>query len=175
MAHHSLHGFLLFLQTRFLLQRLSHGKRRFTLAQKVILRLVCVFVPSWKPVLFVMTPAALVKTSAQLFKKFWSFISQSSGEGKRKRISLETLELIRHMVQHNFWGAQRIHDELRRLGLPGSKRTIQKYMQGLERPPSPGGTWKTFPVPSHTQNIIQTDFTTIHPMSGLFLRPVFLK
>jgi hypothetical protein len=63
------------------------------------------------------------------------------------------------MSQDNIgWGAQRIHGELRMLGIQVSQSTVTKYMLRHRKPPSQ--SWRIF-LNSHTKNLVATDLLTV--------------
>jgi transposase InsO family protein len=75
------------------------------------------------------------------------------------------------MVQENhLWGAERIRGELLKLGIPLSKRTIQKYFNRVKKFPSQNHNWAAF-LRNHAGDIWACDFTTIY--EWLF-RPLYV-
>jgi transposase InsO family protein len=71
--------------------------------------------------------------------------------------------------ENRLWGAERIRGELRKLGIPVCKRTIQRYLRRA-RPPRPAGqTWATF-LRTHAHEIWACDFLQV---TDLFFRPLF--
>ncbi|GAC1385451.1 MAG: hypothetical protein NVS4B8_19200 [Herpetosiphon sp.] len=74
------------------------------------------------------------------------------------------------MATNNWlWGAERIRDELLKLGIKVAKRTVQRYMR-QPRLPKPGGqTWATF-LRNHSNDIWACDFLQV---TDVFFRPLF--
>jgi putative transposase len=74
------------------------------------------------------------------------------------------------MAKNNvLWGAERIGDELLKLGIRVSKRTIQKYMRHA-RPSGRGGqSWRTF-ICNHKGDNWASDFLQLYDVS---FRPIF--
>ena len=64
------------------------------------------------------------------------------------------------------WAAEKIQEELLKLGIKISERTIQKYLQKARKQPSQ--TWLAF-LKNHAHEIWACDFTTV---SSLFFRPI---
>ena len=66
--------------------------------------------------------------------------------------------LIRKMHRANpFWGAQRVHGELQKLGIEIAETTVAKYLG--RRPSSPSPTWRTF-LRTHLSQCASMDFFT---------------
>jgi helix-turn-helix protein len=77
----------------------------------------------------------------QGFRLFWTW--KSRRRTGRPTVPIEVRTLIRTMSEANpLWGAPRIHDELRKLGIDVSQATVAKYMGRRHQPPSQ--TWRTF-------------------------------
>ena len=86
----------------------------------------------------------------------------------RKPLDQETIDLIVELKRLNpSWGAQKIFDELKKVGFKASRPTIQKYLEihGLNDPsPRQGLTWKEF-IDNHKFKI-GIDFTSIISVMG---------
>jgi putative transposase len=108
----------------------------------------------------------------QGFKLYWR--QKSKGTSRRPQISEETVALIKEMaIENRWWGAPRIHDELRKLGIRVSKRTIQRYMRQARRglpPQQKSQTWATF-LANHASEIWACDFVQTY---DLFFRAIYL-
>lgn len=101
------------------------------------------------------------------FRRIWKRKSKSAGADRR--LSAETVVLIRAMATANrTWGAERIRGELLKLGIRVGKRTVQKYIRGIARPPG-GQRWSTF-LRNHADAVWCCDF--VQSYDALF-RPVF--
>jgi hypothetical protein len=64
------------------------------------------------------------------------------------------------------WGAPRIHDELRKLGIEVAERTVSRFVRGHQRPPSQ--TWRTF-LTNHLSALVSMDFFTVPTLTGRVL------
>jgi putative transposase len=99
---------------------------------------------------------------------------KSKGQARQPRIAPEAIALIQQMALENrTWGAQRIGDELRKLGHQVSKRTVRKYMKQARRdlpPRQSSQTWATF-LKNHASEIWACDFVQTY---DLFFRIVFV-
>lgn len=76
-------------------------------------------------------------------------------------------------MANRLWGAKRIRDELRKLDLRVSKRTVQRYMRQVRRglpPHQPNQTWATF-LADHAQDIWACDFLQTY---DLLFRAIFI-
>ena len=86
----------------------------------------------------------------------------------RKPLDSETIELILEIKRLNpTWGAQKISDELAKIGYQASKKTILKYLEiyGLNDPsPRQGLSWKEF-IDNHKFRI-GIDFTSLISIMG---------
>jgi hypothetical protein len=88
---------------------------------------------------------------------YWRFKSRSPGG--RPRIAKEVRDLIRRMSLENpFWGATKIHGELRKLGIAVAQSTVSIYM--VPRPDRPLQTWTTF-VRNHMDGIASIDLFVV--------------
>lgn len=125
------------------------------------------FLPNWKDLLRIVQPETLLRWHRELFKHFWK--KKSGTKHHPKRISEETIALIRQMAEENhLWGAERLRGELLKLGIKVAKRTIQKYLP-KDRHRS-GQTWTTF-LQTHAEAIFVCDFTVVHDFC---FRPIYL-
>jgi transposase InsO family protein len=83
--------------------------------------------------------------------------------GGRPKISTEIRSLIREISLANpFWGAPRIHGELKMLGIDIAESTVAKYMAKRRGPPSQ--RWKTF-IRNHADGIAACDFHIVPTIS----------
>ncbi|NWG12762.1 MAG: transposase [Acidobacteria bacterium] len=129
-------------------------------------------VVGWKDALHIVKPDTLLRWHRQGFKLYWW--QKSKGTPRRPQISDETIALIRAMaVENRLWGVPRIRDELRKLGIRVSKRTVQRYMRQARRvllPQQKGQTWATF-LANHASEIWACDLVQTY---DLFFRVIFL-
>ena len=110
-------------------------QKRPQLSQWDRIKLVCLarLTPNWKDALHIVQPDTLLRWHRDLFRFVWR--RKSKPKGRRRRISQETIDLIRQMASENLtWGAERIRGELLKLCISISKRTIQKYMDRGDNP-----------------------------------------
>ena len=70
---------------------------------------------------------------------------KSKALARKPKVAEGTISLIRQMARENrLWGAERIRDELLKLGMHVCKRTIQKYISGVRTHQPRGQKWSTF-------------------------------
>jgi putative transposase len=111
----------------------------------------------WKQAVLVVQPETVLRWHRDLFRFYWRWKSRK--KTRKSKIASEIVGLIREMAENNrLWGAERIQDELLKLGIKVSKRTIQKYMPKGRKSRSTGQTWATF-LKNHVQDIWACDFT----------------
>src|SRR5262245_52218541 len=115
--------------------RLRRGDRVFW----VLIRLLW---QRWGQHLAVVRPETVIRWHRQGWRRFWRW--KSRARFGRPRLSAEVRELIAAIARDNpRWGSERIRGELRKLGTPVSKRSVQRYRRrGPAHPPSQ--TWRTF-------------------------------
>ena len=121
---------------------------------------------SWKP-LTVRVDSDTYNLLRDLFKIVWRRKSRTSR--REPRIPQETIDLIKKMAAENTWGAERIRGELLKLGIPVSKRTVQRHMRGVRDPKKPPQDWKTF-LKNHAKDVWACDFIQVF---DAFFRPIF--
>jgi len=126
----------------------------------------------WKDALHVVQPDTLLRWHRQGFKLYWR--RKSKGTARQPRITEDMIALVKEIaVENRLWGSPRIRDELRKLGIRVSKRTIQKYMRQARRglpPQKKSQTWATF-LANHASEIWACDFVQTY---DLFFRTIFL-
>ena len=112
----------------------------------------------WRQALMIVRPETVVSWHRKGFRLFWTWISRRQRSG-RPTVSTEIRALIRRMAESNpFWGAPRIHGELRKLGLEVSERTVSRLMPKSRKPPSQ--TWRAF-LNNHVEQLVSIDFFTV--------------
>jgi putative transposase len=85
------------------------------------------FWSEWKQALILVQPKTVVRWHRAGFRAYWTWLSRHRTRPGRKRISVESRELIFRMVAENpTWGAPRIHGELAMLGFDVSERTVRR-------------------------------------------------
>jgi transposase InsO family protein len=106
----------------------------------------------------IVQPATVVGWHRRLFACHWRWRSTRPRIG-RPTVAPDIRDLIRRMNRANpFWGAPRIHGELRKLGLDVSQTTVAKYLG--RRPAAPSPTWRTF-LSTHASQLASIDFFTV--------------
>ena len=96
--------------------------------------------PRWREALVLIQPATVDRWHREGIRRCWRRRSRRPG---RPRIDSPCRDLIGRMAAENgLWGAPRIHDELLKLGITISERTVSRYLRG--RPTTRSQTWRTF-------------------------------
>jgi hypothetical protein len=79
-------------------------------------------------VLLIVKPETVIAWHSRGFRWYWRWKSRH-GEPGSPTIDLGVRKLIRKISLANpLWGAPRIHEELRKLGIEVSQATVAKYM-----------------------------------------------
>jgi putative transposase len=114
----------------------------------------------WREHLAIVTPETVVRWHRQGWRLFWSWKSRS--RGGRPHLNPEVRELIVTMSRENpLWGTERIRDELLKLGIVVSNRSIRRYRwRGPKRPSSQ--TWRTF-LSNHAHHLWAADLFMVPP------------
>ncbi|MBZ0306451.1 MAG: integrase, partial [Anaerolineae bacterium] len=159
-------------QQLIILKRQQTTRPATTQQDRRILVVLASKLHGWKDALHVVKPDTLLKWHRQGFRLFWRWKSKS--QIRRPRIAPETITLIKTMaVENRLWGSPRIRDELHKLGIQVSKRTVQKYMRQARRnlpPQRHSQNWSTF-LANHAGEIWACDFVHTY---DLFFRSVFI-
>jgi hypothetical protein len=122
----------------------------------------------WKQTLFIIQPEILLRLHRECFRLVWK--SRSKADARKPKVAAETITLIREMATKNWlWGAERIREELLKLGIHVCKRTLQKYVRHVRSPQPRGQRWATF-LRNHAAEIWACDFLQV---TDLFFRPLF--
>jgi hypothetical protein len=115
------------------------GRVRWAPWQRFTIGLAARFAPAWRSATLLVQPATVLRWHRAGFRLFWRCRSRPAGRPPTCHASL-----IRQMAASNpRWGAERIRDELLKLGIRVAKRTVQKYM-GRSMPRGDGQRWSTF-------------------------------
>jgi transposase InsO family protein len=150
---------------------LTRAQRRPRLsgADRPLLVLLASRVRAWRHALLIVQPETLLRWHREGFRLVWRRRSAPRHQ-RPPRVTPETIALLRRMARENrLWGAERIQGELAKLGIPLSKRTVQKYLRGARPPHRSGQTWATF-LRNHARETWACDFLQL---TNLFFRPVF--
>ncbi len=160
-----------FLRQQLIVLKHQTPRPSLTPKDRGLLVLLASKVRGWKDALVVVKPNTLKKWHREGFRIYWR--GKSKGQLRKPRIAPEAIALIQQMVLDNrTWGAQRIRDELRKLGHQVSKRTVRKYMKQVRQnlpPRQTGQTWATF-WKNHASEIWACDFVQTY---NLFFRTIY--
>jgi hypothetical protein len=120
----------------------TRPRARLRVWDKLLWILARQFCAGWRQPLRIVTPETVVRWHRQGWRLFWRWKSRS--RGGRPHISPEAQDLIATRSRDNrLWGTERIRDELLKLGIVVSNRSIRRYRwRGPARPSSQ--TWRTF-------------------------------
>ncbi len=160
-------------ENAFLRQQLIMLKRQVkrpvcTKADRILLVLLARVVRAWKQALVIVQPETLLRWHREAFRFYWKH--KSKAHSHKPKVAAETITLIREMATKNrLWGAERIREELLKLGMHVCKRTIQKYIRQVRAPQPKGQKWATF-LRNHAAQIWACDFLQV---TDLFFRPLF--
>lgn len=156
-------------QQLIVLNRQSKLKRpQFSRLDRFLIMLLASRVPAWKQALLILKPDTLLRWHRQGFRLFWKF--KSKPKSAEPKISPQTVALIKQMATENqTWGAERIREELLKLGIKVAKRTIQKYMKKPGQPRRPNQNWNTF-LKNHSQEIWACDYFGV---TNIFFRQLY--
>lgn len=146
-------------QQLIILKRQNRRRPQITPWDRRILVLLASRLRGWRDALHLVKPDTLLKWHRQGFRLLWK--RKSQGRTRQPRIAPETIALIKEMaVENRLWGSPRIRDELRKLGIKISKRTVQRYMRQARRglpPEQKTQTWATF-LANHVDEVWARDF-----------------
>ncbi|MFN8178305.1 MAG: integrase core domain-containing protein [bacterium] len=111
----------------------------------------------WRSTVVLVQPATVVRWQKRRFRDHWRRLTESPKPG-RPPVAEEIRRLIRQMSSANpLWGAPRIVGELRKIGIPIAKSTVETYMVRNRGPASP--TWKSF-LRNH-RDLVSADFFVV--------------
>ncbi len=161
-----------FLRQQVIVLKRQIARPQLTTKDRSLLVLLASRVRDWRNALLIVKPETLLRWHRQGFHLFWR--AKSKGQGRKPRISEETIALIKRMaVDNRRWGTKRIRGELLKLGLRVNKGTIRHHMWQARRnlpPQHHGQSWATF-LGNHASQIWACDFLQTY---DLFFRAVFL-
>lgn len=99
--------------------------------------------PHLRQALLLVQPEPVLRWHRTGFRALWRRKSRP-GPG-RPPLPAQTIALLRRMAAENpLWGAERIRDELQKLGIRAAKRTIQSCLRGRGTLRPRGQTWAIF-------------------------------
>jgi transposase InsO family protein len=146
----------------------SVGRPALRRGDRLALLLLARVCRRWRDTLHLVQPDTLLRWHRDLFKIVWR--RKSRRKSPSIRLPQETIEQIQAMAKENaLWGAERIRGELLKLGLPVSKRTIQRYMKRARPPGKRSQNWGTF-FENHAGDIWACDFLQLY---DVLFRPIF--
>ncbi len=156
------------LRHQIVILRRKSREPKLTILDRFRILAAAAFLPTWRRALAVVQPETVLRWHREGFRLFWR--RRSRRAPRKGRLAPDTVRLIREMAAKNrLWGAERIRGELLKLGIPVSKRTIQKYMRRSHQRGG-GQTWSTF-VKNHAHQIWCCDFVQAH---DVLFRPLYL-
>jgi putative transposase len=127
---------------------------------RILLVLLARLDRTWQQALSIVQPDTLLRWHRELFRLFWK--RKSKTRTHKPKVAAETIALIRQMATENrLWGAERIRDELLKLGIQVCKRTIQKYMRTVRSHRPRGQKWATF-LRNHAAQVWACDALSGH-------------
>ena len=136
------------------LQASAPRQLRLKRSDRVLWVLLSRFWSGWRPCLQIVQPATVIAWHRRAFAWYWT--RKSRRQPGRPEVTAEIRDLIRRMSQANpFWGAPRIHGELRKLGVAVAQSTVAKYLRRRRKPPSQ--TWRAF-LTNHVEQLASIDF-----------------
>jgi putative transposase len=151
-----------FLRAQLEVYRAQFKRPRLDAYDRVLLVFLSKLVPRWREFLTVVTPETLGGWANEGFRAFWERISRRRRKKPTgRRLSEETLDLIREWARETTWGSKRIVGELfAKLSIRVHKKTVQKILRE-ERPRRPRGQkWSTF-LHNHLNVTWACDFFTV--------------
>ncbi len=136
---------------------------------RLLLAFLYRFFPEVRNAIHIVQPETLVRWHRMGFQASWRW--KSRPRGGRPKVAKEIRDLIREMsIANPLWGAPRIQDELKMLGINIAQSTVAEYMIRRRGPPSQ--SWKSF-IRNHTDGIAACDFLVV-PTIGFKLLFAFI-
>jgi putative transposase len=127
---------------------------------------------NWRTAVVLVQPDTVVRWHRDWLRRRWTRRSKHQPDG-RPPIEQQIGVLVREMATANpWWGAPRIHGELRILGVDVSERTVSRLLERHPRPPSQ--TWRTF-LTNHLASAASMDFFTVPTLTGRVLFVLVLR
>jgi transposase InsO family protein len=136
----------------------SAKRLRIKPADRILWSWIARLWPGWRDCLIIVQPRTVIAWQRRRFRDHWRRLS-NSGKPGRPTVAREVRDLIRRMSSANpLWGAPKIIDELRKIGIDVVKSTVEKYMVRSPTPSTP--TWITF-LRNHAPDMISIDFFVV--------------
>jgi putative transposase len=141
---------------------------KFASHERGVLVLLARLVPRWREAVLLVKPETILRWHRDGFRLLWRW--RSKPKNRKPNLPVDTIALIRRMADENrLWGAERIRGELLKVGIRVAKRTVQRYIRVLRRPPRGGQKWATF-LANHRHQVWACDFLQVY---DLWFRPIF--
>jgi hypothetical protein len=121
----------------------------------------------WRSVLHMVKPDTVVSWHRKLAAKLHAWRSANGKRKGRPRVSEQVRALVQKIYLENpGWGAPKILNELAKLGVFLSQRTLQSILHPIKRPTPPKITqnWRTF-IQNHSPYIWAADFFPVTTFS----------
>ena len=110
-----------------ILRRKSSKRATFKNIDRLMFAGLYGLAPGVLSALAIVRPETVIRWHRAGFRRYWRW--KSRPQGGRPKTELEVRQLIREMSAANpFWGAPRIHGELRKLGIDVWQTTVAKHM-----------------------------------------------
>jgi putative transposase len=140
----------------------TSGPRTLRAIDRVLLAAASRAIPRQRWVVFLVTPATLLRWHRELVRRKWTY--RRTGRPGRPPIDAAIRTLILRLARENpRWGCVRIEGELRKLGIRVAATTIRTLLRTARTGPAPrrtGPTWTEF-LRAQAQGIIACDFFTV--------------
>ncbi len=144
------------LRQQLLVLRRSVTRPRLHGDDRLLMLILARVTRAWRDAVHLVKPDTVLRWHRNFSKNVWR--RRSRPNGQPNRLAQDTVALIQRMAKDNvLWGAERVRGELFKVGIPVSKRTIQKYMRRRGPRGKRGQTWRTF-VKNHAGDIWACDF-----------------
>ncbi|MCI0604872.1 hypothetical protein L0156_17945, partial [bacterium] len=116
-------------------------------------------ISNWQQPLHLVEPDTVIRWQRNLYKIVWKTFSRIRRK-RTIRVTQDVRQLILQIASDNkLWGAQRIREELLKLGIRVAKSTILRIIRRLRNCPDPKRSqrWRTF-LANHAPEIWSVDF-----------------
>ena len=138
------------------------GPPKLRVIDRVLLAAASRVIPRDRWVVFLVTPATLLRWHRELVRRKWTY--RRTGRPGRPPIDAAIRALILRLARENpRWGCVRIEGELRKLGIRVGATTIRTLLRTARLGPAPrrtGPTWTEF-LRAQAHGIIACDFFTV--------------
>jgi putative transposase len=153
---------ILVLRHQLRVLRRTSGPPKLRVIDRVLLAAASRVLPRDRWVVFLVTPATLLRWHRELVRRKWTY--RRTGRPGRPPIDPAIRALILRLARENpRWGCVRIEGELRKLGIRVAATTIRTLLRTARLGPAPrriGPTWTEF-LRAQADGIIACDFFTV--------------